>query len=333
MPNTYPAVDSAEAVELLKEIIKKTANTQVLISCAITKGRMGKELVDIAQLKNKGIVAISDDGASVDDADLMLEALRKAKVANILTISHCEDKVLAGHGVVNLGIISTKLGLRGIPKESEYQRVERDIQLAAKTDASLHIAHVSCKESVEIIAQAKKKGIKVTSETAPHYFALTEDAVVGYDTNMKMNPPLRTRQDVEAIKQGLKEGIIDVIASDHAPHTENEKEVEFERAECGTIGLETELAVSITELVNRGLLGWPELVEKLSLNPAEILGINKGRLDAGADADLIVIDPDKEWIVKKEELVSKSKNSAFIGKKLKGLVEYTICGGKVVYKR
>lgn len=332
MPNTAPAIDCVENVALLKEIIQKTAVADVFIAAAITKGRLGRELTDIANLKKQGVLAITDDGVSVDDQELLLKALKLAQEQKVLVICHCEDKALSGQGVINLGIISTRLGLRGISKESEYKRIERDIQLAEKVGAPIHIAHISCQESLEIIAKAKVKGIKVTCDATPHHFSLTEEAVVGYDTNMKMNPPLRTKQDVEAIRQGLKNGTIDVIASDHAPHTENEKDIEFERAEFGVIGLETELAVSITELVHTGLLDWKAWVEKLALNPAKILGIDKGTLRQGKDADIVVVSPDKEWIVQKEEFVSKSKNSPFIGRKLKGLVEYTICRGKLAYK-
>jgi len=196
----------------------------------------------------------------------------------------------------------------------------------------VHIAHVSCRESVEIIAAAKQKGIKVTCETAPHYFALTEEDIVDYDTNMKINPPLRTKNDAEAIKRGLKDRVIEVIASDHAPHTENEKDIEFERAEFGKIGLESGLAVSIMELIDHNILSWPELVESLALNPAKILGIDKGTLSVGADADIIIVDPGKEFILEKKSIVSKSKNSPFIGRKIKGLVECTIYNGKVVYQ-
>ncbi len=331
MPNTSTPIDCVENVVLLKGIIKKTACVNVFICAAITKGRLGKELTDIAGLKKESAIAISDDGASVDDDTLMLEALKKAKQEKVLVTCHSEDKALSGNGVVNLGFTSTRLGLRGIPKESEYKRVARDIELAEKAGAPVHIAHVSCKESVEIIAKAKIKGIKVTAEAAPHHFALNEEAVLEYDTNMKVNPPLRSKEDVQAIKEGLKNGTIDAIASDHAPHTENEKDIEFERAEFGTGGLETILAVSITELIAPKLLSWPELVKKLSLNPAQILGIAKGTLSLGADADIIVVDPDKEWVVQKTGLVSKSKNSAFLGKVLKGLVEYTLCGGRVVH--
>jgi len=333
MPNTSPAIDSPENIQLLKNIIKNSAKANVFVAGAITKGRQGEELTDISRLRREGAIAISDDGASVDSEKLMLEALKRAKAEKITVICHCEDRKLSCGGVVNLGLTSTRLGLRGISKESEYKRVERDIGLAERLAAPLHIAHVSCKESVEIIARARKKGIKVTSETAPHYFALSEEAVLGYDTNTKMNPPLRGKSDVEAIRAGLKDGTIDAIASDHAPHTENEKEIEYDRAEFGVIGLETELAEAITELVHTGLLDWMSLVEKLSLNPARILGLKKGTLSVGQDADITVLSPEKEWVVKKEEFLSKSRNSPFLGRTLKGIVEYTICSSKVAYKR
>ena len=332
MPNTNPAMDCVESLGLLKEIINKTALINVLTCGTITKERLGKELSDISGLKQSGVCAISDDGSSVDNHVLMLEALKKAKQNNILVICHSEDKKISGKGVINLGFNSTRLGLRGISNASEYNRVARDIELGEKSQAQIHIAHVSCRESVEIIAQAKAKGIKVTCETAPHYFALTEDALLEYDTNMKMNPPLRSKEDVAAIKQGLKDGIIDAIASDHAPHTENEKDIEFERAEFGVVGLETELAVSITELIDPQVLDWPKLIEKLCFNPAKILGLNKGNLGEGKIADIVIISPEAEWRVEKSGLVSKSKNSAFIGRTLKGAVDYTICNGKIVYQ-
>jgi dihydroorotase len=332
MPNTQPAMDCVESIELLQGIINKSALVNVLICGTITKERLGKELSDIAALKKIGALAISDDGCSVDSAELMFEAFKKAKQAGLLTICHCEDKKLSGKGVINLGFNSTRLGLRGISNASEYQRVSRDIELAEKCGAVVHIAHVSCRESVEIIAAAKKKGVKVTCETAPHYFALTEEDVVDYDTNMKINPPLRTKKDVAAIKAGLKTMVIDVIASDHAPHTENEKAIEFERAEFGKIGLESGLAVSIMELIDKKILNWQELVGKLAVNPAKILGIDKGTLSVGADADVIIVDADREFILEKKNIASKSKNSPFIGRTVKGLVEYTICNGKVVYK-
>jgi len=332
MPNTLVAIDCIENIRLLQDIISRTAQANVFIAAAITQGRRGCQLTDIKGLKMQGAVAISDDGLSVDNDDLMFEALKKAKENGILVICHSEDKLLSGQGVVNLGFVSTRLGLRGISRESEYRRLERDIRLAEKADAAVHIAHVSCRESVEIIARAKKRGVRVSCETAPHYFALTEDEVSGYDTNMKMNPPLRGRDDTEAVRQGLRDGTIDAIASDHAPHTANEKDVEFDSAEFGVVGLETELAVCLTELAQPGLLSWPELAKKLSLNPARILGIDKGTLTVGKDADIVIMDPDKEWVVKKEGFVSKSKNSAFLGRRMKGAVEYTICAGKIAYQ-
>jgi dihydroorotase len=332
MANTQPAIDCPENVALLGNIIKESAKVNVLMTGAISKGRLSQELVDIVRLKKEGALAISDDGSSVDSDELFLRALKKAKDARCLVICHSEDKVLSAAGVVNLGEISTRLGLKGISNESEYKRVQRDIRLAEKARCPVHIAHLSCAESVEIIAKAKKRGLEVTCETAPHYFALSEEAVLEYDTNMKMNPPLRSQKDREAIKEGLARGVIDVIASDHAPHTISDKEIEFDRAEFGVIGLETELAISITELVLPGLLSWSELVKKLSLNPAKILRIDKGSLSPGKIADITVVDAQKEWIVQKEDFVSKSKNSAFIGKKLKGVVEYTICSGKIAYK-
>ena len=333
MPNTQPTMDCVESVELLQGIINKNAKVNVLICAAITKGRLGQEITDLAALKKIGVYAISDDGYSVDNNELMFEAFKKAKQEGLLTICHSEDKKLSGKGVINLGFNSTRLGLRGISNESEYKRIARDIELAEKSCAAVHIAHVSCRESVEIVAQAKKKRIKVTCETAPHYFALNEDALLDYDTNMKMNPPLRSREDQAAIKQGLKDGVIDVIASDHAPHTENEKDIEFERAEFGVVGLETELSVGITELLGDGVLDWPGLVEKLCLNPARILGLDKGTLTEGSLADIAIVSDQQTWTVTKQLLASKSKNSAFLNRTLEGVVDYTICKGEIAYKR
>ncbi len=330
MPNTTPAIDCTKNVGLLKDIIKKTANVNVLIAGAITMDRNGKKLCDIAALKKAGAIAISDDGSSVDDSELMLKALKDSKKEKMLVVCHSEDKSLSGRGMINRGFIATKLGMRGISSESEYKRVERDINLAEKTGAAVHIAHVSCKESVAIIRKAKKNGVKVTADTASHYFSLSEDDLMDYNTNMKINPPLRAKEDVIAIKQGLKDGTIDAIASDHAPHTENEKDIEFEYAALGSIGLETELAVAIKELISPGLLSWSDLVKKMSSNPSKILRIDKGTLSVGAIADVIVVSPEKEWVVKKKHFLSRSKNSAFLGRKLIGSVEYTICKGEVV---
>ncbi|MFA5099579.1 MAG: dihydroorotase, partial [Candidatus Omnitrophota bacterium] len=249
----------------------------------------------------------------------------------MLVICHSEDKKLSAGGVMNLGAISTRLGLRGISDESEYKRIARDLAIAEKAKCSVHIAHVSCAESVDVIARAKKKGIRVTCETAPHYFSLTEEAVLDYDTNKKMNPPLRSSKDRDAVIQGLISGTIDVIASDHAPHTVAEKETEFDRAEFGVTGLETELGVAATYLIKPGLLTWADVCRKQALNPARILGIDKGTLSVGKDADIVIVDPLAEWMVAADDFASKSKNSSFLGKRLTGKVVKTIYRGTVVY--
>jgi dihydroorotase len=331
MANTLNTVDCVETVRLCKSIIKKNALAHVYITAAITKGREGRELTDFARLKKEGAVALSDDGASIDDQGVMLLALRRAKQQKMLVACHCEDRVLSAGGVVNLGLTSTRMGLKGVSDESEYKRVERDIAIAHKAHAPIHIQHVSCAQSVEIIAKAKKSGIQVTCETAPHYFSLSEEAVLGYDTNFKMNPPLRFKDDVAAVRQGLRDGTIDAIASDHAPHTDNEKAIEFDRAEFGVIGLETILAASLTELVCTGVLTLEECVRKLTVAPSNILDVDKGTLGVGRTADIVIVDSVKEWIVKKENFLSKSKNSAFLGRTLKGAVEYTIVNGHIAY--
>jgi len=264
----------------------------------------------------------------------MRRALEYSAMFKMPVISHCEDMNLSQKGVMNEGFISTLLGLRGIPNISESSIVARDVALAAATKASIHIAHVSTKESVEIIKQAKASNVNVTAETCPHYFALTEEAVKGFDTNTKINPPLRTEKDKKAILEGLKNGTIDVIATDHAPHTEADKDVEFDGAPFGIIGLETALSLTINELLDKKILTWDKLITKMSFAPAQILGLsNKGRLSVGADADVVIIDPTKKWEFKKEQIISKSKNSPFIGREFRGAAVITICNGKVVYKQ
>ncbi|MFH1046009.1 MAG: dihydroorotase [Candidatus Omnitrophota bacterium] len=332
MPNTEPSIDSPELVARLQALIAQSARANVYIAGAITIGRKGEKLVDIAGMKKQGALALTDDGASVDNPSILSAAFKKAKEQKLLVMCHCEDKKLSGAGCVNLGFISTRMGLRGISKESEYLRVKRDIELAQSAGAPIHITHVSCQESVEVIARAKKQGLRVSADTAPHYFALTEEAVLRFDTNMKMNPPLRTKADVAAIKQGLRDGTIDAIASDHAPHKENEKDIEFDFASFGVIGLETELAVCISELIETKVLDWTTLVQKLATNPARILGLEKGTLGVGGDADLIVLAPERAWTVEQGGFLSKSKNSPFLGRKLKGVVEYTLHKGKIAYQ-
>jgi len=332
MPNTEPAIDSPQVVRTVKDMIKKDAMCNVFIAGAITEGRAGKKLADFSAMKREGITAVSDDGACIQENDLMLEALRGCRKNGLLLIDHCEDAGMSRGGVMNKGFVSTKMGLRGIPKEAEYAIVKRDLELARKASARIHIAHVSCKESVELIRIAKRDGMEVTAETAPHYFTLTEECCVTYDTNTKMNPPLRTKEDVEAIKKGLSDGTLDAIATDHAPHTDSEKYVEFDFAPFGIIGLETALGLAVTELVEKSAISWADLILKMSANPAKILGIDRGSLKQGKAADIIVIDPDKEYIYRKDSIESKSKNSPFIDWKLKAKVSHVFVAGKLVMK-
>ena len=330
MPNTQPAIDDPKIVKLVKDIVKKDALCNVEIVGAITLSRLGKKLADLAGMKSSGAVAVSDDGSSVEDKGIMQDALKDCKANDMLLIDHCEDPRLSDLGMINKGFVSTKMGLKGIPAAAEYEMVKRDIELAEKCGARIHIAHVSCGESVEIIRKAKKRGVKVTAETAPHYFTLTDECCATYDTNTKMNPPLRTKKDVEAIKAGLADGTIDAIATDHAPHTDSEKDVEFDFAPFGIIGLETALGLAAMELVGKKVLSWSGLVEKMSVNPARILGIAHGGLKEGSVADIAIIDPDEEYAYDKSSIESRSKNSPFIGWRLKGRATDVFVRGELV---
>jgi len=332
MPNTEPALDAVLTIQRLKEIIKKDALTDVHIIGAITKGREGKEVVDISALKREGVVAISDDGSSTEDERLFGRALREAAREGLLVVSHCEDMKISAGGVVNEGFVSTKMGLRGMNRRAEYERVERDIALAKDAKAKIHIAHISCKESVEAVRRAKKAGVSVTAEVTPHHLALTDECCVTYDTNTKMNPPLRTRQDVEALKAALRDGTIDCIATDHAPHTDSEKDVEFDFAPFGVIGLETALSIAAMELVETKILSWKELIAKMSSRPAGILGVQKSGIREDEPADMVIIDPNKEYVYTKRSVVSQSKNSPFIDWKLKGKVTHVFVSGRLAMK-
>ena len=329
MPNTEPALDNPAIIKSLKDIIKRDARVNVFIVGSITEARAGKRATDFDKMKKVGAVAVSDDGSSVDDESVMSEALEQSKEEGLLIIEHCEDRKISENGVMNHGFMATKLGLKGIPSESEYERVKRNIDLAKKTSARIHIAHVSTKESVKIIRLAKAEGVNVTAETAPHYLALTEECCATYDTNTKMNPPLRSNEDAEELKKGLKDGTIDVIATDHAPHTDSEKDVEFAFAPFGIIGLETALSLCMMELVDKKILSWPELIMKMSVNPSKILGLDRGSLKKGLVADIVVIDPNKEYIYTKDSIASRSKNSPFINWALKGKVSKVFVGGKL----
>jgi dihydroorotase len=338
MPNTFPINDNASVTEF---IIRKSFEglCSVLPIGAITKGQKGEELVEMGTMKDEGCIAFSDDGLPVMNSLIMRRALEYSKAFGLPIISHCEDLTLSVDGVMNEGLLSMTLGLRGIPAEAEQIMVFRDILLAELTGGKLHIAHVSTKGSVKLIRDAKKRGVNVTAETCPHYFSLTEDAVKNYDTNAKVNPPLRTKKDIEAIKEGLKDGTIDVIATDHAPHHRDEKLREFDLAPSGISGLETALGLSM-KLVDEGVLTISQLVEKMSLSPARILGLltphlsslitgPKGTLRAGADADVTIMDAKKEVTVDNSKFVSKGKNTPFDGWVLKGVPFITISKGRI----
>src|SRR6266567_3906340 len=332
MPNSKPVNDNKTVTAYILDKARTEGAVNVFPIGAITQGSKGEALAEMGELKEAGCVAVSDDGHPVANAELMRRALEYARGMGIMVISHAEEKALVGDGVMNEGFTSTELGLKGIPRVAEDIATARDIFLAEYTASPVHIAHVSTEGSVRIVREAKARGVKVTCETAPHYFSLTDDAVRGYDTNAKMNPPLREAADVDAIKAGLADGTIDAIATDHAPHHLDEKESEFNLALNGIIGLETSLSLSL-KLVEEGVLDLGTLIGKMSCNPAKILGIERGTLNVGAAADITVIDPDREWVVTEEGLASKSKNSPWLGEKMKGCAAYTIVCGKIVFKR
>lgn len=332
MPNTNPVIDNAPLVTYVLNEAKRVGLCNVLPIAAITKGQNDQELTDMNELKEAGCLALSDDGKSVLNSRLMYLAMQYAKMTGLLLIEHCQDFLLTSGGVMNEGFVSTELGLKGDPVIAESVIVGRDIEIAKYLDARVHLCHMSTRRSVELIRFAKSQGVKVTAEACPHHFALTDEAVRSFDTSTKMNPPLRTQDDVEAIKEGIKDGTIDCIVTDHAPHTLEDKEVGFDQAPFGIIGLETSLGLTIAELLAPGIITLPQMVDKMSAAPARIIGLNKkGEIKEGNDADITIIDPDKEWTFTKDDIVSKSKNTPFIGRKLKGTVEYTIFGGKIVY--
>jgi dihydroorotase len=331
MPNTIPVNDSPSITEYIVEKARKAHTVRVYPVAAISKGQKGQSLTEFADLKQAGAVAVSDDGRPVVNSALMRRALEHARASNLPVISHCEDHYLSQGGVIHEGAISTKLGLQGIPAAAEEIMVIREILLARLTGCPVHIAHVSSEGSVKFIKQAKEEGIPVTAETAPHYFSLDHTAVIDCGTYAKMNPPLREPKDVEAVKKGLSEGVIDVIASDHAPHSPLEKDTAFDKAAFGIIGLETALPLTLA-LVCQGVLSLPEAIARLSWNPASILNINGGVIEEGREADITVIDMGREYVIKENAFKSKSRNSPFIGTAVKGKAMLTIVGGEVVWE-
>jgi len=331
MPNTSPPNDCRSVTEFIVRRAEEAGLARVYPIGSITMGQQGKVLTEFGDLKEAGAVGISEDGYSVVDSELMRRALEYADYHGLAVICHCEDRGLSEGGVMHEGVVSTKIGLPGIPAAAEEIMVFRDIALARLTGTPVHIAHVSTKGSVALIRMAKEEGVSVTAETAPHYFTLDHNAVIGYDTRTKVNPPLRTEEDVQAIKQGLSEGVIDVIATDHAPHSPIEKDLEFDRAAFGMIGLETALPL-ILSLVREGRIGMVDAIRKITCNPASILGIPGGSLEEGARADLALIDPNVEFTMTEGDFHSKSRNSPFIGMPLRGRNTLTMIGGKIVWQ-
>lgn len=332
MPNTNPTIDSTIVLEKIIQKAKEVAKCNVLPYASVTKGENGEELVDFEELKKAGAIAFSDDGIPVSNAKIMREAIIKANNLGTFVASHCEEKSVAA-GAINAGPIADKLNVQGVLPEAEEIMAAREIVIAETNHVHSHICHISTKTSVNMIRDAKKRGINVTCETCPHYYSFTQDEVLVSGTNAKMNPPLRTEEDKKAIIRGLKDGTIDAIITDHAPHSEEEKERELSKAPNGIIGFETVLAATITNLIEPGYIDYFDMVRLTSYAPAKILGIDRGEIKVGAIADITIFDPNIEYIYEKESIVSKSKNTPFIGKKLKGQVAYTIVNGNVVYKR
>jgi len=332
MPNTTPALDEESKIRYVIQH-GEDCPCRIYPIGAITKGLEGEELAPMGEMVKTGAKAVSDDGKSVAKSNLMRNALNYSRSFNIPVICHCEDTALSQKGHMNEGIVSTRLGIRGIPAIAEEIIVARDLLLAEYTGARVHIAHVSTAGSVRLIRDAKSRGVRVSAETCPHYFTLTDEDVGPYDTNKKMNPPLRTAKDRDAVIAGLVDGTIDVIASDHAPHVSEEKDVEFDAAAFGVIGLETSVGVVMTYLVSKGILSPSDMVRKMSVEPNRIMGTAGGTLSTGAIADITIIDPEASWVVNPQHFFSKSRNTAFSGFSLKGYAWMTILGGQVVFRR
>lgn len=333
MPNTKPVIDNAALVQYVMNKGSRAGLVNVLTTGCITKGQQSAELAEIGELKAAGAVAVTDDGRPVLSSSLMRKALEYAKMFDIPVMSHSEDLDLVDGGSMNEGYMSTALGLRGIPKAAESVAVSRDVLIAEQVGGRLHVCHVSTRNSIEAIRAAKRRGARITAETAPHYFTLTDEACAGFNTNAKMNPPLRDADDIAAVIEGLQDGTLDAIATDHAPHHRDEKEVEFEQAYNGIVGLETSLGLGVTYLVRTGKLTMGQLIEKMSAAPAEIIGIDRGTLGKGRPADIVVFDPDAAYTVDVRNFASKGKNSPYDGFELFGRVELTVTGGKIVYRR
>lgn len=332
MPNTKPAADSPEVIRYVREKAEKVTKVHVIQVGSVTKGMEGRELSDIRGMAAEGCICLSEDGKSVMNADLYRDAMRIAAEENMTVLAHCEDINLVHGGVLNADEVSASLGMPGITNAVEDVIVARDILLAKETGCRLHLCHCSTEDSVKMVRMAKADGVHVTAEVCPHHFAMTSDEIVSDDANYKMNPPLRTAADVEALKKGLSEDTMDVIATDHAPHASEEKEKGILKAPFGIVGLETAAALTYTHLVKPGLLTVMQMAEKMSYHPARILGLNKGVIEEGAPADLVIFDPDREWVIDPSEFLSKGKNTPFAGKKVFGKVTATIVNGEIAFE-
>lgn len=331
MPNTRPPLDNEGQVEFVLRESDRVGMARVLPIGAITKGREGRELAEMARMKDRGAVAFSDDGRGVGDASVMRKALQYARMLNVTLMQHCEEPSLAG-GAMHAGLVSTALGLPGIPAEAEQLMIARDLLLNRTIGCRYHVQHISTANSVELVREAKKRGLPVSAEVAPHHLLLTDEYCRAYDTNYKMSPPLRTASDVAACIEGVKDGTIDCLASDHAPHLPEEKELEFAAAPFGVIGLETALGLYIRALVEPGHIDWMRLTAMMTLGPARAVGLDCGALAEGAVADVTIIDPDLAWRVRPETFRSKSRNCPFAGWELRGRAVATVVGGRLVWQ-
>jgi dihydroorotase len=333
MPNTDPVIDNQAAVGFVVRQAIRAGKARVFPIGCISLGQKGQQLAEFGEMVGAGAVAVSDDGRPVVSSQLMRTALEYAKVFGIPVADHCEDPTLSAGGAMHEGLVSTRLGLKGIPAAAEEIMVARDILLSELTGGHVHLCHMSTRGSVELIRWAKDKGLRVSAEATPHHFALTQERVGHYDTNAKMNPPLREEEDRAAIREALRDGTIDCIATDHAPHHYDAKQREFDDAPNGIVGLETALGLGIRELVAPGLLTLPQLIERMSTIPARLFRLEGGTLAVGAPADIVVFDPAREWVVREQELHSRSTNSPFLGETLVGQADLTLVGGRVVFDR
>lgn len=331
MPNTKPCCDSAGTIELIRRESERNARVRVYTCGCLSKNMEGQEMAPIGGLKNAGVVALSDDGRCIQDHNLMRHVVAYAKSFGLPILDHCEDDSLKGDGVMNEGKWSVLLGMEGIPNAAEELMVQRNIILARMIDWKLHIQHVSSSESVDMIRRARARGIQVTAEATPHHIALTDETIKRFDTNYKMNPPLRTEADRQSVIEGLRDGTITIIATDHAPHTRTQKEVEFDIAPFGIIGLETAIPVCLTELYHTGILSLSELIAKFTTGPADLLGLDIGTLRCGSHADITIIDPDLEFTYDVNESYSKARNTPFDGMKFKGRAIATVVRGNFVF--